>query len=254
MTQKLQLKHPIVLVHGMGAKSKYGPVDYFYGLPKLLRDAGNSVFVADLTAYHSLETRSKELEDQLIHAFPEGRVNLIGHSMGGLDARMVAGRLGSNHVASVTTIGTPNRGSALLDVMLGLVPGRTFAAADRYFASQGWSVEGIRQITRRAYDETLSKTITNADDVAYFSAMSVIKAPLFRSALPVFWGPNKILEKLEGENDGFVSLESSKWGDHICTYYGDHYAQIGQLLGRTRGLNYQKFLNEIVSRLKREGF
>jgi hypothetical protein len=42
-TESLQLKNPIVLVHGLGARSTYGPIEYFYGLNKLLKDAKNKL-------------------------------------------------------------------------------------------------------------------------------------------------------------------------------------------------------------------
>jgi triacylglycerol esterase/lipase EstA (alpha/beta hydrolase family) len=61
------------------------------------------------------------------------------------------------------------------------------------------------------------------------------------------------MTKIEGDNDGFVSVESAKWGEHICTYSGDHYAQIGQFLGRSRGMDYMKFYDEIFTRLKNDG-
>ena len=62
-----------------------------------------------------------------------------------------------------------------------------------------------------------------------------------------------MLTRYEGDNDGFVSVHSASWGEHICTYVGDHYGQIGQFLGRSRGLDYLRFYEEILRRLKREG-
>ena len=47
--------------------------------------------------------------------------------------------------------------------------------------------------------------------------------------------------------------ESAKWGEHICTYVGDHYAQIGQILGRSRGLDFMAFYHEIFGHLKKQG-
>src|SRR4051812_43807637 len=110
-TEALQLKHPIVLVHGLGAKSTYGPIEYFFGLPKLLKDSKNKLLIANLTAWHTIEFRSKQLKEQIEQTFPDQKVNLVGHSMGGLDARYLASKLGfADRIASITTIGTPNRG------------------------------------------------------------------------------------------------------------------------------------------------
>src|SRR5689334_6446250 len=122
-TDPLQLKHPIVLVHGLGGKSTYGPFDYFHGFGKLLRDARNTVLIPDLTPFHTMEFRARELKEQIQAALPEGKVNLVTHSFGGLDARYLAANFGfTERVASVTTIGAPNRGTMIADIALGLVP------------------------------------------------------------------------------------------------------------------------------------
>ncbi len=250
----MRLKNPVVLVHGLGAKSAYGPFEYFYGLPRLLKDAGNTVFYADLTAWHSIEHRAEQLKAQIAEMFPDQKVNLIGHSMGGLDSRMVAASPEfSERIASVTTIGTPNRGSVMGDIALGLVPDSAFVTANRLLSFLDSSTDGFRQITTRYSSETLSKKMLKAPGVAYFSATSAIPNPVLMYSLPIFWVPHRIIKKYEGDNDGFVSVHSAQWGEHICTYPGDHYGQIGQFLGRSRGLNYLKFYTEILTRLHKEG-
>jgi triacylglycerol esterase/lipase EstA (alpha/beta hydrolase family) len=252
-TDPLRLKHPIVLVHGLGARSTYGPFEYFHGLPRRLRDAGNKVFVANLTAWHTIEHRSEQLKKQIDAAFPEGRINLIGHSMGGLDSRYLAARPEfAGRVASVTTVGTPNRGSIVGDIALGLVPDSAFHAVERLLGLFNSSSGGFKQVSTKYYTETLAAKLPNAPGVAYFSATSAIPEPVVRHALPMFWVPHRILKSYEGDNDGFVSVHSAKWGEHICTYPGDHYGQIGQFLGLSRGLDYVKFFDEILARLRRE--
>src|SRR3954466_9201677 len=86
-THPLRLKHPIVLVHGLGARRDYGPVDYFYGLNQRLAEAGNRILQANLPPFQSIEHRAGQLKCQIEKAFPDAKkVNLIAHSMGGLDA------------------------------------------------------------------------------------------------------------------------------------------------------------------------
>lgn len=255
-TDRIRLKYPIVLVHGLGAKSKFGPFDYFYGLPKRLRDAGNTVFVADLTAFHTVEHRAAELKAQIARALPDAeKVNLVGHSFGGLDARFLAAdKEFSSRVASVTTIGSPNRGSTIADVGLGLVPEMTFHLADTMLGFVKSSTRAYQQITSRYANDILNVRAPNQRGIGYFSATSVIRDPVLRTALPIFWLPHRVVKRYEGENDGFVSVHSAQWGEHICTHIGDHYAQIGHFLGYSRGLDYLKFYDEIFERLKREGF
>ena len=257
----IRLKHPIVLVHGLGAKS-FGPFDYFYGLPKLLREAGNQVIIPQLAAWHTIEYRANQLKQQMIEKLPEGKFNLIGHSLGGLDARYLTSCLGlAERVASVTTIGTPNRGSILSDLASGLSRGTMTGAAwgaissiDRMTSVLGISFGALKQVSCRNFEESLNIQMPDMQGVGYFSATSAIADPCRNNALPLFWGTHGILKKHEGDNDGYVSVTSAQWGHHICTYSGDHYAQIGHLLGRTRGMDYLRFYGEIFSYLKKQGY
>jgi triacylglycerol lipase len=254
VTDPIRLKHPIVLVHGLGARKEYGPFDYFYGLRKRLLQAGNEVFQAKLTPFQSIEHRAAQLKEQIEAAQPEGKVNLIAHSMGGLDARFMASRLGyAERIASITTIGTSHRGSHLADWALSTAPTGSVPLVNWMLSFLGASLEGIRQCTTEYCQRTFYQLAPNMPGVGYFSAMSTIRSATPLHALPVFFLPYRILSRIEGDNDGLVSEESSKWGEHICTYRGDHYAQIGQILGHSRGLDYVKFYDEILKRLKREG-
>ena len=58
------------------------------------------------------------------------KVNLIGHSKGGLESRYVVSKLGmENHISSITTLGTPHQGTHLADIILGKLPLPKFATA-----------------------------------------------------------------------------------------------------------------------------
>src|SRR5690606_8557234 len=113
-TSALKLRHPIVLVHGLGAQSRMGVIEYFHDIPKRLRDESNEVFIPNLSFWHALDKRAAELKEQIEKRFPDAsqKINLIGHSMGGIDCRYAVSKLGlSDRVASVTTVGSPNKGT-----------------------------------------------------------------------------------------------------------------------------------------------
>jgi triacylglycerol lipase len=109
-------KYPIVLAHGMsGFDQLFGVVDYFYGIPSDLRADGATVYVTQVSAFGQTELRGEQLLDQVEYiaaASGKGKVHLIGHSHGGLDARYVAA-MRPDLVASVTTVGTPHKGAEL---------------------------------------------------------------------------------------------------------------------------------------------
>lgn len=253
-SDSLQLKYPVVLIHGLGARSNFGPVDYFYGLPNLLRESKNRVLIPSLTAWHTIDYRAGELKAQIEKAIPEGKINLVGHSMGGLDARYLTSKLGfADRVASVTTIGTPHRGTSFSGLAVETLPPATFLAIDRLLKFMDSSSGAFHQITPEYCQGTLALEAPNMPGVAYYSATSAIANPIFTKSLPLFWLSHQLIKKIEGDNDGFVSVESARWGDLICVHSGDHYAQIGQILGRARGMDYIRFYTEIFKRLKRDG-
>lgn len=103
-------KFPVVLVHGFMGFDEVSGIDYFYRIPESLKRSGASVYVVKLSALNGNEARGEQLVEQVeaVLAFSGAdRVNLIAHSQGGLAARYAASVI-PQHIASVTTIGTPN--------------------------------------------------------------------------------------------------------------------------------------------------
>jgi triacylglycerol lipase len=101
-------RYPIVLVHGLTGTDKYANLlDYWYGIPSDLEAHGANVFVANLSAFQSdlgPKGRGEQLlafVKQVVAATGAQKVNLIGHSQGGLTSRYVAA-VEPELVASVT--------------------------------------------------------------------------------------------------------------------------------------------------------
>lgn len=119
-----QTKYPIVMVHGLFGFDNLGPVEYFYGIPSALRSGGASVHITTVSAANSTEVRGEQLlaqVKQIIAATGATKVNLIGHSHGSPTARYVAS-VRPDLVASVTSVGGVNKGSAVADVLVGALP------------------------------------------------------------------------------------------------------------------------------------
>lgn len=111
-------QYPIVLAHGMsGFDSLFGVVDYWPGIVSALESDGAQVFVTEVSQFNETELRGEQLLaqiEEIVAITGQPKVNLIGHSHGGLDARYVAA-LRPDLVASVTTVGTPHQGAELAD-------------------------------------------------------------------------------------------------------------------------------------------
>lgn len=119
-----QTRYPIVLVHGLFGFDNIGPVEYFYGVPSALRNDGASVFVVQVSATNSTEVRGEQLLAQvkrILAATGAAKVNLIGHSHGSPTSRYVAS-VRPDLVASVTSVGGVNKGSAVADLLLKVSP------------------------------------------------------------------------------------------------------------------------------------
>lgn len=112
-------KYPIVLVHGMFGFDSLVGIDYWHGIPSDLQSEGAKVFVAQVAALDSTEARGEALLTQVeAIAAVYGKVNLVGHSHGGPTSRYVA-HVRPDLVASVTSVGSPHKGSPVADLIVG---------------------------------------------------------------------------------------------------------------------------------------
>ncbi|MCC2636634.1 MAG: lipase [Moraxellaceae bacterium] len=114
-----QTRYPIVLAPGVLGFDKVLGIEYFYGIAGNLRDDGARVFNTSASAFNTSEARGEQLLSQVrtvLAVTGAQKVNLIGHSHGGFSARYVAGVIPGN-VASVTTIGSPVKGTPVGNLM-----------------------------------------------------------------------------------------------------------------------------------------
>ncbi len=116
----LETRYPVVLAHGANTPKSIhlGPLHlrYFSRTEPHLRRLGLRLLVPSVDPFGSIEDRGKQLKEQVLAAIPEGKFNLVCHSMGGLDARWLAthGGLG-DRIASITTVATPHHGAWYAD-------------------------------------------------------------------------------------------------------------------------------------------
>lgn len=218
------LRSPIVLVHGLLGFDRiqmagWVVADYFPGIPKMLKDAGNRVLIARLSMTAGIAERAAQLKELIDRESPNEPVHVIGHSMGGLDSRYMISRLGmADRVLSLTSLGTPHRGSSFAD--WGVKRFRQVACP--LFTFFGQSYQAFLDLTvascRRFNDD-----VVDAPGVRYFSVAGRIRP----GSLSWPWYlPSRLLDRLEGENDGVVSTSSARWGEECDVWDGDHMALV----------------------------
>lgn len=117
-------QYPVVLAHGLGGfNSLFGIINYFNGIPEALIAGGSEVYVTKTSAIHDAEFRGEQLLQQvqtITAVTGKQKVNLVGHSLGGIDIRYVAA-VAPESVASVTAVASPEQGSKMADWLLNLV-------------------------------------------------------------------------------------------------------------------------------------
>jgi len=223
-----RLQAPIVLAHGLFGFSRIGLgrltlTSYFRGIPELLRGAGNRVLVTRVHPIAGVEFRARRLGDRILGALGEEPVHIIGHSMGGLDARWLLAEAGwRKRVLSLTTIGTPHLGTSLADFAK-LRVGRVY----RLLESLGIDPRGLLDITRRSA-RRLHRRLGQIDDLPCFS---VAGDPPWEEVTWPLQRLYTVLGELEGSNDGLVPVTSARaFGTPLTSWPADHLRQMNWLV------------------------
>lgn len=214
-----KLRAPIVLVHGLLGYDRV-PLgrwgwDYFRGIRPAFEAAGNRVLVPRLGMTAGVEQRARQLRTAILREAPNEPVHVIAHSMGGLDARCMISRLDmAERVSSLTTIGTPHRGSSFADWGLR----RLEALLLPLFQVINFPHRAFIDLSTRACAE-FSKRTPDIPGIRYFSVAGRADA----AWLSPYWRPShSIVLRAEGENDGIVSVASAKYGESFEIWEGDH--------------------------------
>jgi triacylglycerol lipase len=222
-----RLRHPVVLAHGVLGFDTLELAgkrhEYFKGIPAQLRSLGCDVHVVQLPPLGSVAERAEALA-RAVRSLDAPQVNILAHSMGGLDARYALSRLGlASRVVSLTTLGTPHRGTPLADMgteLLGERLGlRRLAGALRVGTEAFYALTTARMAA-------FNQEVPDARGVVYASYVAALEtraAGLNPLLLPSYL----YLSRRTGPNDGLVPADSQRWGEVLGTVEADHWAQVG---------------------------
>lgn len=241
-----RLEAPIVLAHGLFGFDRIGlgPVtlaSYFRRIPGYFRAGGNRVLVSQVPSISSIENRARFLARRIRSAFGGEPVHLIGHSMGGLDARaLLASDRDFGLVRSLTTIATPHLGSALADfAKIGF--GRVY----RLLAAMKIDHGGFLDVTRRSA-RRFHRRHPVPDGVPCFS---VAGDPPLEDVCRHLQRFHAIMGEVEGANDGLVSVASAEaFGEPLPSWPADHFHQMDWLV-RQRGPSILSLYLDVLENL-----
>jgi triacylglycerol lipase len=246
-----RLDAPIVLAHGLFGFDRIGVgpftvANYFRALPAWLEAAGNRVLVSQVPAIAGIERRSRVLGRRIRAAFGGQPVHVIGHSLGGLDARsLLASEGGAGLVLSLTTIATPHLGSGLADfARIGF--GRVYRLLETLKIDHG----GFHDVTRRRA-RAFHLGHPAPTGIPCFSVAG--NPPPEQVCIPLRRLHTALLE-LEGPNDGLVSVKSAEaFGEPLATWPVDHLRQMGWLAPKP-GPSVLSLYMDVLANLAAIGF
>lgn len=250
-----KLRAPIVLVHGIFGFTEIRMAglklaNYFANIPGHLC-GGNHVLVPRLSATGAIAFRAAQLKAYLDRVLPNEPVHIFAHSMGGLDARYMISRLGMGcRVLTLTTLGTPHRGSPFADWALG----RFERILKPLLQLLCVPVQGFYDLTVRDCRQ-FNMEVPDTAAVRYFSVAARYDGHFLT---PEWLLPAQIVRDAEGPNDGVVSLASAAYGEVQDVWEGDHLTLINwcnPLIRVSGGYRDQApRYGNLVGRLKDLGF
>jgi triacylglycerol lipase len=250
------LRAPIVLVHGLLGFDRLRVVgitvaSYFADIPDVLTKAGNRVYVAQLSPTGGIKQRAEELRRFIQEGMPSEPMHIFAHSMGGLDSRYMIACLGmEGRVLSLTTLGTPHRGTTFAD--WGVKRFNRFLKP--LLSRLAIPHQAFYDLTTQACSE-FNASVHDVPSVRYFSVAGRHDPGWLN---PVWQLPQSVLSGVEGPNDGVVSIASANYGENCSVWEGDHLSLInwvtfsGGPLGRFRHRGEQYL--ELVQQLAKEGY
>ena len=223
---------PIVLAHGVcrfdhiwrdvleidnSDDEEHDNLHYFKGIRTMLKKNGYRVYHSSVSWAADVNTRADDLRGNIQKILEKEdceKVNIIAHSMGGLDSRhMMFNDRNSGHIhqriASLTTISTPHGGSPFADWgtenLPHVIPMARKLGLD-ITAIYDLRTDRCKRFNENVdvlnFEENCEKSIlfqTYAGKQDFWSIFDALKLSFY------------IIEKKEGDNDGLVSVKSARW-------------------------------------------
>lgn len=259
------LRYPLVLVHGTGFRD-HKRLNYWGRIPAALEREGAQVFYCHQDAWGTVEDNAEAVARRVCEVLTETgaeKVNLVAHSKGGLEARWALSELGlADKVASLTTLSTPHKGSETMErlsrlpdwcfrVIGVLVNGWYRLLGDRhpnfYHASRQFTTTWCQKLTSTA------QGVPGVYCQSYAAAMKRSLSDVFLCV------PHFVIKRVEGENDGMVTVSSARW----CAFQGVlrgagrrgiSHADVVDLRRRdVDGFDVRAFYIGLVERLREKG-
>lgn len=263
--EHIALRHPVLLCHGYGAIASLVKPSPLYDVAMLIRRHNIPAFAPNIVPYATIEIRAENwvrVIDQLVKTIAAKKLNIIAHSMAGLDMRYALYKMDiADHVASFTTISTPHRGTSLAELSLKTPDAIKEKMADLldwmgnrvYPNARSDSVGSAEQLTRAYVTEEFNPNVPDVDIIPYYSFSAAVGKGTPHPIKVMTRYQNNYIYQQEGINDGMVSVHSSKWGRHIKTSHISHLEQMNLRVRDDRIKLFETFWLDVIKMLQKNG-
>ena len=253
-------------MHGFGTLASIRRGGHLHEEAMNLRLHGVWAFAPNVAPYNTVAIRAPMWKKHLEAVLEETgarKLNLIAQSMGGLDARFAISRLGmADRVATLVTVSTPHRGSAIADwateqpdrvretaaALANWLGTKTLPTAEADFLT------AVTELRPEHITKVFNPKTPDHPSVRYWSYAGEAGKGTDIPINPVLRFLNNILYERDGVNDGFVSVESAKWGTFLGTIPADHAQEVGISLVPNSEFHSNEFYRGVVQMLADEGF
>lgn len=280
-------EYPIILLHGIFGWDQVLGFDYFFRVKDHLTRHGYEVYRGEAPAVGGLQARAAAVKNKIDEVLSKSsakrgtavtKVNLIAHSMGGLDSRLVlstntacttsssepsdalCGYDYGDKVAALFTISTPHHGSPVADIIHGDFPeylvdalapiiNKVIPLYNKTSPTENDAKEALYHLTSD-YTATFN---TDHPEPATAGILYRAYAGETNDLLPFKSNSDEvdvplsvtyyIMKNMGHANDGMVPVESAKWKPaYYNTYNGANlYADHFNEIGQVAGLTDKDF-------------
>lgn len=229
----------LVFATGFLAPQMLGGQEYFRSVPAKYADA----LFPTVPIIGTIRDRAEALAAAINQKnFPPGPINLIAHSMGGLDSRFlisqdVGGLASAGRIASLSTIATPHLGSAVADFVIApkleSIPERAlYDTITAVIHAMGMPIGALANLTT-SFCKTFNTENPDRPGIQYFAYAGVGLSNFFLKPTHAYLqhvGTNA----LEVQNDGMVTVASATHNGLTEPPWAgaDHVSEVGWQIDR----------------------
>lgn len=217
---------PIILVHGFArpdilfqmVREQNIPVlgfldrfQYFKGIASYLEENGFTVLSPNLKWTGASSERAQNLKDAIMPFLAQtgaDRVDIIAHSMGGIDSRrMINGLDMADKIVSLTTIGTPHLGTVLASHIIDHGGDDLIRIAEQYLRFDlKAGIDLTEEVSAKYNSDVEGQEAKNSVFYQTYCGFQDEKHTC-KPLLPAY----KFIMEHHGENDGLIPADSQRW-------------------------------------------